>query len=206
MISLNQTSSLDCIPKMHTPIRLQINDYLIGDISSDNNTELNNNLQKINVALNKNTDSSELSLDFELCNSSCITAFYNKLKIPSNIKSIELPLLETKYPNKIILSSSITELKLENVADIFKIDFSKNTELQTIVITESNISDITDVEYDEYAKDIIDLLHMSEFQKIRIELYSGIDLDKRHEYEKNVDKALNNVKLPFGCDLLFHYR
>ncbi len=196
-------------------IRLDMNEFLIHIVNTKEPIQMNRifddidsqtindvKIQRIIDALNKNTESSELYIT-QHSNIRLLTNFFDKLSLPINFKSIGMPAIDL-FDNIVIpIPYSIINLKLKRLTDIFKVDFQKNINLQTISINEVSVS-YTNVSL--YATKNADLSHMYELHTICIKLSKYIIEDIRAKYEKFVNELMKNVKLPYGCKVVFHYR
>ncbi len=122
--------------------------------------------------------------------------------VHSNVKTLSISDMYFEYPYKFILSNNITKLKLCNIFELFRINFTGNNNLQIIKIQVGYFSRSI---YDkQYSGDNIDLSHLYNLQKIYCKCYTKDSHEL--EFEQNINKIMEKVKLPYGCSIVCKYK
>ncbi len=185
---------------------------------------------KLNDALDKNKNSSELVINLDTWDSCYASVFFSAIHIPYTIKTLKLSRVYSMCSEKFKLPHGVTKLKLNNISDLFGIDFSENSELQIVKIKidpvkysyrrierntslsdfdksqEKHFSDYNlDYHNNGYTARNINLSHMYKLYEI---CFTGVNMDRmeRDNFEKTIDKIAENTELPYGCGITFQYK
>ncbi len=168
-----------------------------------------NYMKKFFNSLNKNKNSTKLIMTSGLYGKSKNIRYDNFIKffkVPVNIISIEIPEIIMDMSDKIKLQSHIVNLKLGCINMIFNMDFSQNIDLQTIVIVFNYLNNIGFVEkvydeeneeseFDRFHDNPIDISHLYQLKQFGFLKYE--------KCEDIIGKLMKNIKLPYGCKIIF---
>ncbi len=176
MFCLDENVFFNYISNTSEPIHLTVRDLASGNSDIDSRSYM----KKFNDAFNKNKNSSEFVLNFSVQDEFNATVLFNRLTIPTTIKTLGVSHIILEYPTKFILPCSITKLKLSSVFDIFKIDFSKNVDLQVIEIKVCHMVNLDS----DYSDDVINLSHIYGLQKIYL-IDNGLCEKDRNKNQRN---------------------
>ncbi len=202
MFRIPQSYFLRYIETTYEPIYLEL--YIDPKKEIFDETHLNTIFETIN----KNKNSTELIITN--CEHLYVGAinfnnFIQKFRVPLNITTIELPIIYYDEYDKlrIILQPHIVNLKLHSVNDLFNIDYSENTDLQTIKIVSAHNQDL--------------IKHMSKINDQTIKKYRGDNSNCfAHLYnlkqicfldckdcKNNIIQVMKYDKLPHDCKVVF---
>ncbi len=165
------------------------------------------NIDKFNKLLDKNKISTKLILDMKTDNSVCTEQFFEEIKIPLSITVLSINKIHFVRLMKFKLPPSIQKLKLGSIADLFKIDFSGNSNLKIIKIKTSEFADHNCI------RDTIDMSHIITLQKICFmdnennKYWPKEHLKSSHTFFKQATNRLimGKIRLPYGCSIDYNW-
>ncbi len=180
--------------------------YIDVECNPENDAEYHNDIYRISVlckALSVNTKSKKFVLSPASDQYTDMHMVLNNLKIPENITTFGFPRMIGRLPEKFVLPSSIQELCIDKIDDLFDIDFSNTSNLQRIDV------EYYDVVYDGYYgsklvgvsdrhnHEHVDLLHQYELYQVCFEGYCA-------KHKDIILHIMKNIKLPYSCQIIFN--
>ncbi len=196
MFSLRNDQFLEYITETSKPLYIDIYNIPIKD------QYIFDDLEPLDFyeALKQNTKLNKLVLyGAKLGSEIDIKSILHKLKIPQNITTLGLPQIYDDMTVEFILPSNIQKLGVNQVEDLFKINFSHNNNLQRIKII---FCEFIDENFNGHSPNKlfqkhIDLSHLYKLEQIRFS-------DDCMKYKNEINKIMENVKLPYNCQVLFN--
>ncbi len=152
-------------------------------------------------AINRNKKSTELIISNEHTGIT-FDIFMEKFKIPSNITTIELPLMRVDISRKIKLQPHVINLTLSCINNFFGIDYSKGANLKIIEII-FNYDDCEYIDRTYVNGNLINLFRNNSVNLTHLYQLEQIGFSKYEKCKNIINTIMESVKLPYGCKVVF---